>query len=72
MTGISEDDFTFSNDAGDTLSGSVTQDIAGERFFSNSVVREESAVDFCVVEAQQYVTPAKPYGAVRFTNATND
>ena len=39
MVGRGEDDFAFSNEDGDTLSGIVTRDEDGERFVSNSVVR---------------------------------
>ena len=72
MVGRGEDDFAFSNDAGDTLSGVVTEDAGGNRFASNQVVEEESAVDFFVLEAQQYLFPNRFYVAARYTNATND
>ena len=72
MLGRAEDDFAFSNDAGDTLSGIVTRDAAGQRFVSNQVVERESAVNYYVLEASQYIFPAKLYVAARYTNATND
>ena len=71
MFGRAEDDFAFSNDAGDTLSGFVTEDAAGDRFVSNSVVDQESAVNYYVIELQQYVL-SNTYLAARYTNATNE
>ena len=72
MIGRAEDDFAFSNAAGDVLPGIVSFDAAGNRFESNEVVEADSAVDFYVLEAQQYLVPGKFYVAGRFTSATND
>lgn len=72
MVGRAEDDFAFSNAAGDILPGITNFDAAGNRFESNEVVRADSAVDYFVLEAQQYLVPRKFYVAGRFTSATND
>ena len=72
MVGRAEDDFAFSNAAGDILPGIANLDAAGNRFESNEVVRADSAVDYFVLEAQQYILPGKLYVAGRYTNASND
>lgn len=72
MIGRAEDDFAFSNAAGDVLPGIVNFDAGGNRVESNEVVRADSAVDFYVLEAQQYIVPGKFYVAGRYTNASND
>ena len=72
MVGRAEDDFAFSNAAGDILPGIANVDATGNRFESNEVVRADSAVDYVVLEAQQYLLPGKFYVAGRYTNATND
>ena len=54
------------------MPGITNFDAAGNRFESNEVVRADSAVDYFVLEAQQYLVPRKFYVAGRFTSATND
>ena len=72
MIGRAEDDFAFSNANGDILPGITNFDDTGARVESNEVVEADSAVDYFVLEAQQYLYPGKLYIAGRYTNATND
>ena len=72
MIGRAEDDFAFSNANGDILPGITNFDATGARVESNEVVEADSAVDFFVLEAQQYLVPGKFYIAGRYTNASND
>ena len=72
MAGRAEDDFAFSNDAGDVLPGIVNQDDAGQRVVSNQVVEADSAVNYFVLEASQYLIPGKVYVATRYSNASNE
>ena len=52
--------------------GITNFDDTGARVESNEVVEADSAVDYFVLEAQQYLYPGKLYIAGRYTNATND
>ncbi len=72
MIGRAEDDFAFSNANADILPGITNFDDAGARVESNEVVEADSAVDYFVLEAQQYLYPGKLYIAGRYTNASND
>lgn len=72
MVGRAEDDFAFSDDAGNVQAGNVFLDQAGNRQEGANVVEVDSAIDFFVLEAQQYVVPNKLFVAGRYTNSSND
>ena len=72
MIGRAEDDFAFADDAGNIQAGNVFLDAGGNRQEGANVIEAQSAVDYFVLEAQQYIMPNKLFVAGRYTNSSND
>ena len=72
MFGRAQDDFAFSDDAGNIQAGNVFLDDTGVRQEGANVIEADTAVNYVVLEAQQYILPEKLYVAGRYTNAMNE
>tara|TARA_R110000803_G_scaffold76020_5_gene140494 strand:- start:65949 stop:67424 length:1476 start_codon:yes stop_codon:yes gene_type:complete len=78
MLGKSTDDFTFADSAGNAVAGITyfgdqtgVADPTGTTFDSNSVIEGDTAVEYWVLEAQQFLIPNKFYIAARYSEAEN-
>lgn len=72
MFGRAEDDFAFSDAAGNIQPGNVSFDATGARIEGVGIVEADAALNYVVLEAQQYLVPEKFYIAGRYTNSQND
>jgi len=72
MVGRAQDDFAFSDAAGNIQPGNVSFDATGARQEGVGVVEADAALNYIVLEAQQYIIPEKLYVAGRYTNSQNE